>query len=195
MKIGTYLLFPQKFAPNIKSKIDQKQPKIDIVARFSRAFPKNQHQLEKQHQLISTFSTILQLCSTDFFVTTRGPKMWYMRQSSTKLQRPCQTRVHTVTRWRRGNSMLNNIFYRHFFLVIRGKCFYSCTSSPISICALLERAFQDNKRYTKLQIFYAIIETYPSTLAAPVDISGRLQTNHMHCPQNKQGPNKVPKCK
>ena len=34
------------------------------------------------------------------------------------------------------------------------------------------------------RFFYTIIETCPSTLAAPVDIPGRLQTNHMHCPQN-----------
>ena len=49
--------------------------------------------------------------------------MWYTRQSSTKLQRPCQTRVLTATRWRRGNSRLNNFFYRHFFLGNQGQVF------------------------------------------------------------------------
>ena len=31
-----------------------------------------------------------------------------------------------------GDQGSTTFFYRHFFLVIRGKCFYSCTSFPIT---------------------------------------------------------------
>ena len=106
--------------------------------------------------------------------------IWHMKQ-----QGHVRPEQHTVTRWRRGGSRLNDIFYRHFFLGNQGQVFLFLHLIPNHIYALYWNAhFKIIQGTQSGRFFYTIIETYPSTLAAPVDISGRLQTNHMHCPQN-----------
>ena len=66
-------------------------------------------------------------------------------------------------------------FHRHFFLVIRGKCFYSCTSFPItymrSTGMRISRQYKVQKVADFLHNHWDLI---PSTLAAPVSISGQL---------------------
>ena len=54
--------------------------------------------------------------------------IWHMKQT-----RPCQTRVtHCDSLEARGIKAQRHFFIDTFFLVIRGKCFYSCTSFPIT---------------------------------------------------------------
>ena len=75
-------------APNLKYKIDKNSPG-DIMARFF-GLSQKLALARKYHQLTSTFSTILQLCSTDSLQPSeekiKRPWIWYMRQISTKLQ-------------------------------------------------------------------------------------------------------------
>ena len=54
--------------------------------------------------------------------------IWHMKQT-----RPCQTRAtHCDSLEARGIKAQRHFFIDTFFLVIRGKCFYSCTSFPIT---------------------------------------------------------------
>ena len=54
--------------------------------------------------------------------------IWHMKQT-----RPCQTRAtHCDSLEARGIMARRHFFIDTFFLVIRDKCFYSCTSFPIT---------------------------------------------------------------
>ena len=72
MKIDTNLLLPQKFATNIKSKIDQKQPKIDIVARFFARISQKLAPTRKTAPTDQHFQHDFAALLHRFFVTIRG---------------------------------------------------------------------------------------------------------------------------
>ena len=75
-----------------------------------------------------------------------------------------------------GDQGSTTFFYRHFSSWWSGaSVFILAPHLQSHTCALLKCAFQDNARYTKVADFlHNHWDSIPSTLAAPVDISGRL---------------------
>ena len=113
--------------------------------------------------------------------------IWHMEQT-----RPCQTRAtHCDSLEARGDQGSITFFYRHFFLGNQGQVFLFLHLIPNHIYALYWNAHFKTIQGTKSgRFFYTIIETYPSTLAAPVDIQIGFKQTTCTAPKT----NKDPKC-
>ena len=90
--------------------------------------------------------------------------IWHMKQT-----RPCQTRVtHCDSLEARGMKAQRHFFIDTFFLVIRGKRFYSRTSSPTSyVRSTGMRISRQYKVHKVADFFYTIIETWSHRLRQP----------------------------